>query len=182
MSKYQPLGDFLVGQDQRKKWCAMRFDDIEEILKFPLPPSARRHRGWWTNDPNGTHVQARAWMGAGWRVWRADLSAENVEFERTVPTQGDGLSEDPVPYRYRGARLGAADPITFDRAKLSVTARRILDDYTAELGGNVQAAIDRALHEARVAYRRRLIDSIVRTSPPSSVSSVDLIREDRDAR
>jgi hypothetical protein len=75
----------------------------------------------------------------------------------------------------------AADLVSFDRRKLSITARRILDDYTAEFDGDIQA-LDKALHEARVAYRQRLIDNIVRTGPPSSVKSADLIREDRDAR
>jgi hypothetical protein len=181
MSKYRPLEEFLAKQGAEKKWCNLRFGEIEGILKFPLPPSARTHRGWWTNDPNGTHVQARAWMGAGWRVWRTDLNSERVEFERIVSKQGDGVQEAPSTYRHHASRSDAMDLVTFDRSKLNVAARRILDDYTAEFDGDVQRALDKALEEARIAYRKRFMDSIPRGAP-TTVDSVDLIRDGRDGR
>jgi hypothetical protein len=33
-----------------------------------LPPSAHRHRAWWSNERKGNHVQAAAWLEAGRRV------------------------------------------------------------------------------------------------------------------
>jgi hypothetical protein len=160
----------------------MSFAHIESILGFPMPASARKYRPWWANQSDGGHVQAQAWMNAGWRVWSVQLSAERVEFQRVSPEQILGASETTTPFHHREPRDEATDLLTFDRAKLSITARRILDDYTAEASGDVQAALDRALHEARMAFRKRLIDGIERTGPPSPVSSVNLIREDRDAR
>lgn len=183
MSKYDRLRSFLSTLPDGKKWHSATFEELERVLGFPLPPSARRHGGWWTNTLDGTHSQARAWLEAGWRVWRSDLARESVEFERLGAMVPDAMmAETTVPFRHQPRSPEVADPVSFDRAKLSITARRILDDYTAEFDGDVQAALDRALHEARVAFRRRLMDSIVRTGVPSAVSSVDLIREDRDAR
>lgn len=40
--------------------------DIENAIKDTLPESALRHETWWGNDK--THVQARAWISAGYRV------------------------------------------------------------------------------------------------------------------
>jgi hypothetical protein len=30
----------------------MSFREIEQVLGFPLPPAARRHRPWWSNNGN----------------------------------------------------------------------------------------------------------------------------------
>ena len=58
----------------------LRFDELEEILGRPLPASARSHRPWWANTDGNS--QARAWLSAGWKVHRADLALEEVEFAR----------------------------------------------------------------------------------------------------
>ena len=78
---YGPLCRHLLTV-QEKRW-AVTFKEIEEILAFPLPTSAREHRAWWGND--GTHVQARAWRAAGWRTQDVDLGAETLVFERSAP-------------------------------------------------------------------------------------------------
>jgi hypothetical protein len=181
MSKYAPLGAYL--QRQPEASVVRSFEQIERLLGFGLPTSARRSPRWWENQADGTHVQANVWLGAGWQVFRVDLGGGVVEFRRKRPDRG-GLSveEHGAGFRHRMPLPGTSDLVTFDRGKLGITARRILDDYTLEAGGDVQAALDRALHEARIAARLRLIDGIKRTGPPSTVSSVDLIREDRDAR
>lgn len=180
MSKYDKLGHHLRAQHGER--LQMSFGEIESILGFPMPISARKYRPWWANQSDGAHVQSYAWMRAGWKVWSVDFAAERVEFQRVGTERHIGVYESAAtPFRHQ-TKAETADPVTFDRAKLSITARRILDDYTAEFGGDVQAAIDKALHEARMAFRKRLIEGIVRTGAPSSVSSVDLIREDRDAR
>jgi hypothetical protein len=178
MTKYAKLDRFLRGQTGR--WQTMSFGQIEGILGFPLPSSARDHRGWWSEHK--THTHTKGWTDAGWRVWSVDLGAERVEFQRTGPELAAGVSDSPAaPFHHQASAPQAADLVTFDRAKLNIAARRILNDYTAEFGGDVQRALDKALEEARIASVQRLIDSIPR-SAPSPVSSVDLIREDRDAR
>jgi hypothetical protein len=181
MSKYDRLKTFL-GAHRGGLRLTMSFGDIERALGFALPASARKHSAWWTNLSDGTHSQAVAWLGAGWRVWSSNLAHERVEFERINAARSAGMGEEsPTHFQRDAASARPVDPVTFDRGKLSITARRILDDYTAEFDGDVQAALDKALHEARIAYRQRLIESIPK-EPYSPVDSVDLIREDRDAQ
>jgi len=58
------------------------FDEIDDVVGG-LPASARRYSAWWSNEREGTHVQARAWMDAGWRVANVNpLTAKRVRFTR----------------------------------------------------------------------------------------------------
>jgi hypothetical protein len=59
----------------------MSFSEIERILGSTLPPSARRHEAWWSNNPTG-HVNAQAWLGAGYRTENVDIAGEAVVFRR----------------------------------------------------------------------------------------------------
>jgi hypothetical protein len=79
VSKYSSL---------RRRWereagpsVEMAFDEIDDVVGG-LPASARRYSAWWSNEREGTHVQARAWMDAGWRVANVNLTAERVRFTR----------------------------------------------------------------------------------------------------
>ena len=81
MSKYEPLRARLLGLDQ-SVWPAS-FEEVEDVLGFDLPPSARSHRAWWANEEKGRHVQAKAWLKAGWRTADVSMAAETVLFERT---------------------------------------------------------------------------------------------------
>ena len=56
------------------------FGDIESILGFDLPKSARKYREWWANHEGNS--QALAWMGAGWIVGYASVETEAVMFIR----------------------------------------------------------------------------------------------------
>lgn len=176
--RYEPLTRYLEGR--RDATVTLSFHDIEAILDRALPSSARRHQAWWANTE--THSHADSWLRIGWRTRNLNLADQMIAFERADRMPTRGLSDGAVAFEHEAPRVAKADLVTVDRGKLGVTARRILDDYTTEFGGDVQAALDKALHEARIAFRRRLIGSIVRSGAPSSVSSVDLIREDRDAR
>ncbi|HXU99121.1 MAG TPA: hypothetical protein VG166_01320 [Caulobacteraceae bacterium] len=121
-------------------------------------------------------------MGAGWRVGSVDLAEGRVEFERIDAGHAGGVADEAsAPFLRDASASRPADPVTFDRAKLNIAARKILDDYTERFDGDVQRALDVALEEARIAYCQHLIESLPH-GPASPVSSVDLIREDRDAR
>lgn len=78
-SKYDPLKKYLLEADRGA--FQMSFSDIERVLGFPLPNSARRHDAWWRDESAGTtHVQAKAWLEARRRVERLDRSAGIVGF------------------------------------------------------------------------------------------------------
>ena len=81
--KYQPLTDFL--QAQPGEVVTLTFEHLEQVLGESLPASARQHAAWWANEIGDTrHVQARAWLAAGWRVEAVAPGA--ATFRRSYPT------------------------------------------------------------------------------------------------
>jgi len=80
MSKYQPLSERLSGHPE-PEWRAS-FAEIEAVLGFPLPKSARSGAAWWANNGERPHV--RAWTGAGWEVAEIDPEREAVLFRKPV--------------------------------------------------------------------------------------------------
>jgi len=84
--KYGPLHDFLVERfllHRAEKTWRTSFSEIETILGFKLPKSARIHRPWWANQGQaGGHSHALAWEMAGWRTAEVDLAAETLAFRR----------------------------------------------------------------------------------------------------
>lgn len=86
MSKYDALLKLLKGATGTVE---LSFEDIERTLGFQLPASARRYPAWWSNS-GGTHVQAAAWMVAGYRTEDVNIAAGRVRF---VPQYAAGFGE-----------------------------------------------------------------------------------------
>ena len=79
--KYAPLYRHLSARTG-SRWRAS-FAEIERILDFVLPDSARLYRPWWSNPKrDGGHSHALAWQAAGWKTREVDLDAETLTFER----------------------------------------------------------------------------------------------------
>lgn len=86
MGKYDGLGRYFKEEREEKK--TLRFNEIEDILGFSLPRSARTHRPWWANDE--THVQAKdGWLAAGWEVQSVDVRAEVATFHKVTKNSVD---------------------------------------------------------------------------------------------
>jgi hypothetical protein len=60
----------------------LTFIQIERILNDKLPLSAQRYRAWWSNEIEGSHVQARAWLDADWSVDTVDFFRKQVRLVR----------------------------------------------------------------------------------------------------
>ena len=87
MSKYFNLTTHLAGLDENV-WEAS-FEEIQNILGMPLPPSAYQYPAWWANQGR---AQSLAWQGAAWETRRVDLKNEKVTFVYV----GDGVDRDVV--------------------------------------------------------------------------------------
>lgn len=98
--KYAPLYRRLLtkaGPD----W-SVSFSELEAILGFNLPNSARLYRPWWSNQKHGAgHSHALAWSAAGWKTRFVNLEAETLVFER-MEVSTDSV-KDPVG---SGGRMG----------------------------------------------------------------------------
>ncbi len=104
--KYAPLFRHLSRLDSRE-WRTS-FAELERILGFTLPDSARIHRPWWANQKSGAgHSHALAWQAAGWKTRAVDLQAETLAFDRA-----DGASRTtPPPPQPRDMALDALWPV-----------------------------------------------------------------------
>jgi hypothetical protein len=84
MSKYAPLTDHLAARKQQT--VAMSFPELEAVLGFPLPRSARKFREWWSNNPRN-HTQATAWLKAGYKTRDVDFEKGRLLFEKLNATE-----------------------------------------------------------------------------------------------
>jgi hypothetical protein len=82
MAKYDPLQSYLRRRGGAE--LELSFADVERIIGGMLPASASRPE-WWANetDPDGRHVQRRAWGDAGYDAFL--LPKERVRFTRRRP-------------------------------------------------------------------------------------------------
>lgn len=80
MSKYEKLSAHLASLND-DEWTA-EFKDIEAILGFALPRSARTYPAWWSNQTDEGHSQSASWKSVGWRTQKLDLSNKRLTFVR----------------------------------------------------------------------------------------------------
>ena len=79
--KYQRLYTHLCALKARE-WRTS-FGEIESIIGFELPASARLHRPWWANQSHGNgHSQSLAWSVAGWETAEVDMETETLVLRR----------------------------------------------------------------------------------------------------
>ena len=92
--KYRKLYSYLYSL-AGQQWTTS-FSEVEAIVGFRLPPSARKHRAWWANERGGTsHTHSLAWSAAGWEAVEVDMKAQSLLFRRIRQQAGkrDELSE-----------------------------------------------------------------------------------------
>jgi hypothetical protein len=77
--EYLSLHDYL--EHRYASTVVLTFGQMEALLGFSLPESARTQREWWTGLPVPRDVHAHAWSVAG-RTATPNLSAQTVAFER----------------------------------------------------------------------------------------------------
>ena len=95
-SRYAPLTTHL--RESGRQEIPMMFEGIERVIESKLPPSAWKHRAWWSNNPTNSPM-TRAWTAAGYESASVDMAAGKLVFRRVVPDQpsprngdGDGAS------------------------------------------------------------------------------------------
>jgi len=173
MSRYEPLTRYLEGR--REAEAPMTFKDIEAILHRSLPPSARLHQPWWANTT--THSHADAWMRVGWKTRQVDLAGQRVVFVREADVAR------PAPQAASPGRGSPSpDAIIVRMESLSTAARGLLERHMAENGASASQVVSDILHQAATDRKRRILEQFPLVGVRSDVDSVDLIREDRDAR
>ena len=80
LSKYKPLQNHLERQGRDR--IRMSFAEIEKVIANRLPPSARKHRPWWSNNPTNS-VITYAWLAAGYKTAQVDMADETLVFVKS---------------------------------------------------------------------------------------------------
>lgn len=110
MSKYAALRDYLNGL-KSDHWNAT-FNEIENLLGFTLPSSARRYPAWWANQNPRSHAQCSGWLDAGWKASELNLTRESVTFIKF----GEGI-KNSTEYKPTRSELDWPDIISPDCEK-----------------------------------------------------------------
>jgi hypothetical protein len=108
MSKYEPLAHFL--KIQAKDHVLMSFAEVEKALGSKLPPSAYDYQAWWSNYAGGSHVQAKAWLDAGYETEQVDMTSQKLAFRRTgrPAPKASGMSD--VSHKFKTAEADEKKP------------------------------------------------------------------------
>lgn len=80
--KYSPLENYLRSLPDTQQEVTLAFEQIERITNAKLPPSAHEYHQWWENEKEGNHVNARAWVNAGWKVECVDFNKKQARLIR----------------------------------------------------------------------------------------------------
>lgn len=136
MGKYEPLAEQLRRRDD-DSWT-VSFAEVEQILGFPLPASARAYREWWANQRSGGHSQTRGWQDAGWQVWKVDLPGERATFRRVDARPSNAADESDEQLIARaGELLGIDDRRQLVREALEALIQREAGRRLIALGGTM---------------------------------------------
>ena len=80
--KYTPLEKYFTTLPASQQDVTLSFEQIERILNYNLPSSAERYQAWGNNELVGSHVQAHAWIDAGWHKDTVNFTQKWVRFQR----------------------------------------------------------------------------------------------------
>jgi PHD/YefM family antitoxin component YafN of YafNO toxin-antitoxin module len=130
MSKYEALGEFLKRQSNQR--VTMSFAEIERIIGAKLPPSARKHRPWWSNNPTNS-AMTQIWLAAGYESEQVDMAARRLVFRRvrSVEGPGAGLAEPSNASAYDIASYEEAARRDVPAKATSLTSREFDQDAEA---------------------------------------------------
>lgn len=148
MSKYDSLAGFLKSQTVER--VPMTFSEVENVLGFKLPSSARDYPAWWANE-HKTHVQARAWLTAGFETESVDLSSRKLVFKRVGDrTMRRGMSEPHRPFVQENEKVARHPAIGALKGMFTIEPGYDIAKSDPEEVAEWEAAIDRKadLYEA----------------------------------
>ncbi|PHR57598.1 MAG: hypothetical protein COA47_11495 [Robiginitomaculum sp.] len=181
MSKYENLEQYLSNL-VTDEW-RVNFASIEKLLKFELPPSARKYPAWWSNDAK-THSQTRAWLNAGWRTGNLDIRGEKVTFRRKHRTQEAGqFSEQETSWHSKPTPKKQTGDIVVLQG-ISEEALRVLRRRASASQHTLEQEIINLIHRDTAENNRMTQIRAIRAKMPSitDVDIVQVIREGRNER
>lgn len=120
--KYRKLTEHLLGSPSD---LVMTFEQIERLLGFSLPKSARSHQAWWANQPRGHSL---AWLDAGYKAGAVTVEEERLTFRRMGEPEEASLDErrrslDGAPLTIAEAKDRLAKTFGVDPSQIEIIVR-----------------------------------------------------------
>jgi len=173
MAKYEALTEHL--SRMKGSHYRMSFAEIEKIVGDKLPASARKHRAWWSNNPDNS-VMTKAWLVAGWISSDVDMMGMKLVFRRD-PERGKAS----VLARKERTPEGKNDLVLHGIPDETVRILRL----RAQIGGQTveHLASDILIANVSLSVKERLaLADEIRTKSPSlhELDVPSMIREDRE--
>lgn len=75
MNKYKSLGQYLANHSKEKKRVTLTLEEMERILGFSLPKSAKNYRTWWANTYSLSRCKD-GWLNYGFELDQVELNKE----------------------------------------------------------------------------------------------------------
>ena len=119
MSKYAALEVHLRESGQES--VAMTFAEIERVIGADLPPSAFKHRPWWSNNPSNS-VITHSWLKAGYKTENVDMAGKKLDFVKTAQYAPAGEAGSHV-LRDAAPPAAASFSLVFGALKGTVTIK-----------------------------------------------------------
>lgn len=130
--KYAKLTAYLEQQTAHR--VTLPFSEIEKIVGFGLPRSARDHGPWWTNSRSpGRHNEA--WLDVGWETAERNMKAQTIAFQRT--SRIDPVQRQTSVGASRRATKDAFDPGALTETDLAAECEVTLQLRWQRLGAVV---------------------------------------------
>jgi hypothetical protein len=143
--KYAGLKSYLASQRQPR--IRLSFAEVARRAGVRLPGSAYDHPAWWANDSK-SHVQAKAWLEAGYKTENVDLAAQSVEFVRAEPGRRGVREMQQTEFQHQSGiakkhPMAGALKGTFSIAPgWDLTRPSLDDDELAEMEANLDRTAD----------------------------------------
>ena len=116
--KYRPLTDHLEALSDATE--RMTFEQVEAVLGFSLPQSARTHQAWWANQDRG---QSLSWLRAGFRTSAVSLEEETLTFLRAdVADELPSLLLEPLTIAEAKERLAVTFGVEPSQIEITIRA------------------------------------------------------------
>lgn len=136
MGKYEPLARHL-SDFTGDAWDAT-FEQIEEILKSKLPPSARKYQAWWSNATKGGHSQAKSWIDADWVTVPGEIDLREGKIRFARKSRRKDQTQDLDRLRKDAMRIsGISDVTELEREALTALIRREAGRQLILMGGTM---------------------------------------------
>ncbi|GAA3809745.1 GmrSD restriction endonuclease domain-containing protein [Cellulomonas soli] len=155
---YEAFGAWL--NEQGSDVVSLSFDQVEDVLGAPLPPSARTYSQHWRGYAGS--ALCRAIVDAGWEAAAVDTVAERVVLQRLPATEHDLNDENDLPSHRRTRVTSTTRVVDLVDAGLLPAGTRLVGWFHGQ----------KVTVELTVDGRLRAEDGHVHPSPSSAAVAV----------